>query len=138
MKKKSPTKPDEGFLGKHFPCIITGAMILVMMFSYLFSGFVVRVVCITVAVFTLTVYTAPLVRKVRAVLFATAGFVCSFHHELSIQQSERELFPEVDGGAWITAEYPDLGKIRTDRILSGCGSSPEYYLVYLESMEICK
>ena len=84
MKKKSPTKPDEGFLGKHFPCIITGAMILVMMFSYLFSGFVVRVVCITVAVFTLTVYTAPLVRKVRAVLFATAGFVCSFHHELSI------------------------------------------------------
>ena len=59
-------------------------MILVMMFSYLFSGFVVRVVCITVAVFTLTVYTAPLVRKVRAVLFATAGFVCSFHHELSI------------------------------------------------------
>ena len=55
-----------------------------------------------------------------------------------IQQSERELFPEVDGGAWITAEYPDLGKIRTDRILSGCGSSPEYYLVYLESMEICK
>lgn len=37
----------------------------------------------------------------------------------------------MDGGAWITAEYPDLGKIRTDRILSGCGSSPEYYLVYL-------
>ena len=82
MKKKSPTKPDEGFLGKHFPCIITGAMVLVMMFSYLFSGFVVRVVCITVAVFALTVYTAPLVRKVRAVLFATAGFVFSFHHEL--------------------------------------------------------
>ena len=27
----------------------------------------------------------------------------------------------MDGGAWITAEYPDLGKIRTDRILSGCG-----------------
>ena len=44
----------------------------------------------------------------------------------------------MDGGAWITAEYPDLGKIRTDRILSGCGDSPEYYLVYLESMEICK
>ena len=137
MKKKSPTKPDEGFLGKHFPCIITGVMILVMMFSYLFSGFVVRVVCITVAVFTLTVYTAPLVRKVRAVLFATAGFVCSFHHELSILK-----YNKANGSyflKWMAERgYPDLGKIRTDRILSGCGSSPEYYLVYLESMEICK
>ena len=30
-----------------------------------------------------------------------------------IQQSKRKLFPEVDGRAWFTAEYPDLGKIRT-------------------------
>lgn len=84
MKKKNAIKQDEEFHVKHFPCIISGTTVLVMMFSYLFSGFMVRVVCITVTVFALTVYTAPLVRKVRAVLFATAGFVFSFHHELAI------------------------------------------------------
>lgn len=84
MKKKNAIKQDEEFHVKHFLCIISGTTVLVMMFSYLFSGFIVRVVCITVTVFALTVYTAPLVRKVRAVLFATAGFVFSFHHELAI------------------------------------------------------
>ena len=36
MKKKDAIKQDEEFHVKHFPCIISGTTVLVMMFSYLF------------------------------------------------------------------------------------------------------